>query len=336
MPVAYDEPEPYFEPQEWRTREHWRMVHGRQRTIWEVSGDFWQRYGHVCTHHFLHVCPDDPRLVAYTASTKDGMRDIQTKIRPGRYLMEFFGTVMPPAELKRLAEWQQTGCYKSGYENEPLHFAHTPAEIARVYLNGPHSCMRKRWSIRNHPCGVYGAGDLAVAWIQTPAKLLPPRQWRRIGSTEGWEGLLEAKQINHAHQPRRLVLARALCWPEKKVFNRVYPTSQNWLEDGFIGPEEAQAAQIELYQRLLALGWTDCYMNRNTQGLQGARLLKLQADPPRSQIGRLGHFSRPRWRMPYVDGAWLLQTDPGNPDLWRLTQSGQQAEFSPTTTCGFV
>lgn len=120
---------------------------------------------------------------------------------------------------------------------DDVKFARTPDEIELVYRNGPQSCMSHdtgRYSTRGfHPVRVYGAGDLAVAY-------LPKR-----------------RDPNSYSQ-------RALCWPEKKIYSRIYGT----------GPLEGF---------LKSLGFT-------SGTFHGAKLLKIPVD------GVNNHFV-----LPYVD-----------------------------------
>jgi hypothetical protein len=130
-----------------------------------------------------------------------------------------------------------------------LDFAATPDDIERVYLNGPDSCMSKQGSTyqgHEHPVRVYGAGDLAIAYMTAP--------------DEG-EG----------------VIARVVCWPEKKVYGRVYPNDNTSL------PRLLQAQGYAYDQ----------------EKLHGARLLKIDNE------------NSPGYIMPYIDGCGSV-TDHGD------------------------
>ena len=89
--------------------------------------------------------------------------------------------------------------------DDGLKFASTPKEIVAVYTNYDEDCSQVAGSCMRyeccdfpeggspqppqHPCSVYGAGDLAIAYTANDT-----------GQTT----------------------ARALCWPEKKIYSRVY------------------------------------------------------------------------------------------------------------------
>lgn len=141
----------------------------------------------ITTDHFAHVSTEDGAKIAYTADAAKGAGDIQTRIKPGKYLAQFYGDVFDAPTIARLAAEFST---QYGEANVLL-FADTAEEIARVYEHGPHSCMAypaSHFDSAIHPCSIYAAGDLAVAYME------------RNGS----------------------ITARALVWPAKKLFGRVY------------------------------------------------------------------------------------------------------------------
>jgi hypothetical protein len=129
--------------------------------------------------HFAHVSVDDPTQISYTQSAEKGARDIQTRTRPGKYLAKFYSESLSAPEIADMAA-------EFGAAHAPVSFqlASTPDEIIAVYANGPHSCMKGE-----SPVGVYGAGDLAIAYL----------------------GDMHAE-----------VTARVLCWPAKLIFGRTY------------------------------------------------------------------------------------------------------------------
>lgn len=186
-------PEPLTEEQEqlWRNRESQRFVDGTyQQVVW--VGETWFQGSLAVFSHYLHVSNEDPSQLAFTENPHKGFADRQTRMKPGRYLTRFFldvlGTEGVHAWAERFAATHET-------ENE-VKFATTPGEIIAVYQNGPRSCMSRSASV-----GVYGAGDLAVAYL------------------------------GDAHEH---VTARVVCWPERMIFNRIYgdaPRLRRGLED---------------------------------------------------------------------------------------------------------
>jgi hypothetical protein len=136
--------------------------------------------------HFAHVSADDPAKLAYTPDEAHGVADRQIRMRPGRYLERFYGDVLTPDEIRHWASR-----YAADNEAQELRFANTPSDIEDVYTRGPTSCMShpaREYASSVHPVRVYGAGDLAVAYIERDDE----------------------------------VTARALCWPAKQRYGRVY------------------------------------------------------------------------------------------------------------------
>lgn len=136
--------------------------------------------------HFCHVSTDDGSKVAFTESDEKGERDIQTRMRPGKYLERFYGLVLSAHAIR---DW--AAAYAAENETNDIHFASTPDEIEEVYTSGPNSCMSCKagdYDSSCHPVRVYGAGDLSVAYLEQDEK----------------------------------ITARALVWQEKKVFGRIY------------------------------------------------------------------------------------------------------------------
>ena len=90
-------------------------------------------------------------------------------------------------DIRKLAEQ-----YQAEQGQNVLTFATTEEEIEEVYVNGPHSCMAgnaREFNSSIHPTRVYAAGDLAIAHIGTDS--------------------------------------RVLCWPEKKVYGRIYGNTES-------------------------------------------------------------------------------------------------------------
>jgi hypothetical protein len=184
--------------EDWKTRETQRFVSGTYNPVpW--SGEPWAN-----PDHFAHVSKNNPAKLAFTPSAEFGLADRQLRMRPGRYLTKYFSSVLTPDEIK-------TWCSKYTAQNGAtvLRFATTPDEIQAVYENGPNSCMAHKaadFESPEHPTRVYGAGDLAIAWV--------------LGAdgtdcTEGTDETETSAAFPH-------VAARALCWPAKKIYGRIY------------------------------------------------------------------------------------------------------------------
>jgi len=229
----------------------------------------WHDEPWVIASHFAHVSRKSPSKLAFTKNDEHGERDIQTVMRPGRYLTAYYNDKLSQDDIRA---W----CGKYAAENEDieLKFATTPDEIEEVYTNGPRSCMSKKASYYDssqHPVRVYGAGDLAVAYIEN-------LECERAGDSEGGEN--------------SRITARAICWPEKKVYGRIYGDESRLRgllqeagfergdsefegarllriedEDGFIVPYLDNIVNVEDNGRFLVLAYDGDIECTNTNGL---------------------------------------------------------------------
>lgn len=168
--------------------------------------------------HFAHYSGDKTKI-AFTPNDQFGESDRQLAMRPGRYL-----SLHTDFDAERIKEI----CGTLFEHDAKLRFATTPDDIQRVYEHGPDSCMSKspdHYSNFCHPVRIYGAGDLAIAYLENER-----------------------------------VTARALCWPDKMIYGRIY------------GDEH----RIE--QLLEAAG----YRHGNCASMwNGARLLRIEDDDER-------------------------------------------------------
>lgn len=141
----------------------------------------------LTAEHFAHISTEDGAKIAYTQDAAKGAGDIQTRVRPGKYLTQFYSDTLDAPTIARMAAE-----FSNQYgESNVLLFAETADEIERVYENGPRSCMahsESHFASSEHPVRIYAAGDLAVAYM--------------VRNDE--------------------ITARALVWPAKGIFGRIY------------------------------------------------------------------------------------------------------------------
>jgi hypothetical protein len=135
--------------------------------------------------HFVHISREDEFMLGYFPKDIDAVMRKPRQIKPGAYLEKFFKD-LHAEDKKRLV-------LTVANEGE-IQFATTEDEIQWVYQNGPNSCMAYAMSSGNfnseiHPTRVYAAGDLAIAYIKN--------------------------KLGRASE-------RCICWPEKKIFGRIY------------------------------------------------------------------------------------------------------------------
>lgn len=169
----------------WREREAGRFADGTYLTVPWFTETWWIG-SEPNRDHYAHVSNDDAAQIAFTPDAEKGAGDRQTRMAPGRYLAKFF----PGLSSADVASWAAKWGSEHGTGIELL-FAATADEIQEVYENGPTSCMSHDASDYDspiHPVRVYAAGDLQIAYLKR-------------GDA---------------------ITARTLCWPEKKIFARIY------------------------------------------------------------------------------------------------------------------
>ena len=139
----------------WRCREQERLA---TRHYEKVPGT----WPSIDEHH-IHVAFKKPKMVAFTESAEKGRRDIQTPMKPGKYLKKYFA--LSDDSIKLCVE-------QFTLEGQPpeLFIAVEPKDIANVYQKGPNSCMSHPVNsfddCQLHPTEVYGASDLGIAYIK--------------------------------------------------------------------------------------------------------------------------------------------------------------------------
>ena len=295
-------------PATWREREE-RMFNAGvasgvavyEPPVW-AEERWWQAVAPLFNDHYVHISFLDPTAIAFTEDPVKGEADRQTMMRPGKYLQKFLAAgpsgVIEHGPLKGrepqiskmqvayYADWHLTG--KRPENDDVLAFTYDADEMVRLYEEGPESCMMgKGWSREHHPVRVYAAGDLALAYMTS-------------ASGE--------------------VVGRALCWPARECFGRVYPTPNS---------ETDRERYNELMSRLKTKGWTS--INEDNTIFDGARLQVLNA--------RYGSVL-----MPYLDNEygvrevcrdgkswWVMDHDEPHQD----NTDGTLASSEPDWTCEY-
>lgn len=179
---------------DWKQREANRFENGDYKRVTLL-----EERGLTIDDHFVHYSTKTCSDLAYTKNEEKGRLDLQTKTSLAGYLEVFFSAKVSPKEIRELSEQNELL-----FLNDEVKFAITPDEIERVYtrpsesnIAGANSCMRspaRQYTDNVHPTRVYGAGDLAVAYL--------------------------------TDEDNR-VTDRALCWPDRKIYSRVYGKANN-------------------------------------------------------------------------------------------------------------
>lgn len=171
----------------WVERERARFADGSYQELPWAKDRWWTGLSHIHDLHFPHVSTKNSiGLMAYTESAEKGTADVQTPIKPGRYLEQFFAGVISGSVIRDLC-----ARFSEKFEENVVLFGHTEDEFQEIYTKGPSSCMAhalESYSSHIHPVRVYAAGDLAVAYLKREGR----------------------------------IVARCLTWPEKKQFNTIY------------------------------------------------------------------------------------------------------------------
>ena len=174
----------------WMSRESDRFAIGEYKRVpwndleWYYSGPQYHK-------HFAHVSTADNAMLSYTPNDEFGVADRQIRMKPGKYLRKFF-------DLSDQQIEHAVGMWKARVL-VVLNIAMSPEDITLVYQNGPGSCMSGQcWDTPVHPCSIYGAGDLGVAYIGDimgcdGRSLVWPEHMLRANSTYGdWETMSSA------------------------------------------------------------------------------------------------------------------------------------------------
>lgn len=137
----------------WRIREQARLLTGYYTPV------PWSHVLEPIDGHFVHMSLENPMLVAYTRNDSKGEQDLQTPMKPGRYLAQFYPSLAPHT-VRDL----QSGILRDA----ELKFAVTADEIEDIYVRGPSSCMSHEASFFDGPCHpvrVYGDSDIQLAYV---------------------------------------------------------------------------------------------------------------------------------------------------------------------------
>jgi hypothetical protein len=174
--------------------------------------------------HFAHISAQDSNLIGYLDTEEHGIIYKVTVLTAGRYISRFYPSVGDDKRRHLIAAIDPTG---------EIYYAWDADDIEEVYRDGPSSCMDGEHSFDHlpvWPTQPYGAGDLAVAY------------------TKNKDGDIQS---------------RAVCWPEKKLFGRIY------------GDFQRMKAAFEAEGYISMRDDNTVHGNKKQQTFVGAKLLKI-------------------------------------------------------------
>lgn len=177
---------------DWRKREETKLDNGEHLPLPWSRERWWLDLKHVWGDHYPHVSLQNGAMLAFTETEEKGAADIQTRIKPGRYLERQFGDkkLLNAYVIRDLCT-----VFSAKYEDNVLMFAETEDEVEEVYTTGPSSCMSHPVSNFQsggiHPARVYASPDLKVAYMKREGR----------------------------------VVARSVVYPDKKLYTSLYGDS---------------------------------------------------------------------------------------------------------------
>jgi len=203
-----------------------------------------------------------------------------TSMKPGKFLKKFFEGTFTDRQIDFYSEFWRSGERPMPAVNFAI--AMTEEEMVWVYKHGPQSCMKGFDAVK-----VYAAGDLGLGY-------LTDEQGR--------------------------VMARALCWPERKIYGRVYPTEGRADSDRILyeSEEVLQSMRNALIKKFRDDGYSS--LAENPAGLDGARIRYIK-----HENGAV---------MPYLDNNLKLQITDSS--AGHFTVSRDPLAIAAGTTSGYM
>jgi hypothetical protein len=237
---------------EWENRELARFESGDYLPVAWHDSSFWRNNEAIHKLHYAHRSKVKDHCIAYTESPEKGSQDRQTRIKAGAYLTKYFSHILSESEINHYARLHAS--IENTLDSE-VKFTSDPDLIEEIYIHGPQSCMSdpaSSFSGHCHPVKVYGDSDLQLAYVD--------------------------RQSDYHN---RRYAARALVWPEKKIYGRVYPTPERYSDNDRI---IARAEYNGLIMALEKLGY-------QSGRFDGAKIKAIEDSNDNGYI------------MPYLDGT---------------------------------
>lgn len=247
----------------WKDRERQRFRQGDYTpTIWAREHEGFT-HGELYKNHYVHVSLENPEMIAYTPDDKYGAADRQVAMKPGRYLKKYFPE-LGNDRIEELVHWFVSGELPNPLKDSKVEITNDPDKVQWVYENGPQSCMSgSDW--RLHPARVYATEDMGVAYALDPKN------------------------------PER-VLARAVVCLKNKTYGRIYPTPENYQNDGWSSANHARLVMKKFSSMLEDADYTE----DEGEDFHGMKLRKEKLED---------RTSGQHYIMPYIDGDYGIETE---------------------------
>lgn len=206
----------------WRERELSRFASKEYQPLPWSDHLWWKAHAHIHGNHYPHVSQKNSvGLMAFTESDEKGSADIQTAIKPGKYLERYFSNVLDPYIIRDLST-----VFSNKFEDNCLLFVDGEDEFEELYTKGPSSCMShepSKYSSHIHPVRVYAAGDLKLAYMKRDGRVVArtlvypaKKKYSRVYGDEGRIAPLLQKEGYSKGPPVGAKLQRVLTWQDKK------------------------------------------------------------------------------------------------------------------------
>lgn len=184
----------------WRIREAHRLFRGEYTPLPAIIANAeWFVDSDADKNHYAHRAKSDSNKIAYTESPEKGMDDKQTVIPINRYLARYFGDKLRSEDIAKISALYTAQNYSLtiGNDAESFRFAYSGQDV-KSESSLHFSCMRytkEYFGTPCHPAEAYAGHGLAIAYVVDP-------------------------------DDDKIVIARAVIWPEKMRFVKVYGTDE--------------------------------------------------------------------------------------------------------------
>lgn len=168
---------------DWRLRQKTRLENGELKPLPE-QWDLTPIDG-----HFAHLAAANEFMIGYFANPAYAVMDKASEIKPGAYLKKFYPAMSENDRKRYAAIVDNSGDVFIGRTEDEMEFAYEKCPHTSCMTTAYQQSRGREFKSPIHPIRVYAAGDLAIAYTKS-----------KTGS----------------------VAERCLCWPDRKIYSRIY------------------------------------------------------------------------------------------------------------------